>query len=35
MERKITREEKLATLDYLMKKYPEKKFLEGIKKTYE
>ncbi len=30
-----TREEKLATLDYLINKYPKKKFLEEIRENYE
>jgi hypothetical protein len=35
MARKITREEKLLTLNRLIEKYPEKKFLLEIRKNYE
>jgi hypothetical protein len=32
---KITREEKLLALDELISKYPEKRFLQEIRKQYE
>jgi len=35
MARKITREEKLLALDELINKYPEKRFLQDIRKNYE
>jgi hypothetical protein len=31
----ITKKDKISTLEYLIKKYPEKKFLKNILKTYE